>query len=312
VTAVRFGVWSALLAAGAVTTLRLITTLGLLSFASATADPVSGQVPSPAPYPVNGLERDLSERYGERAGTVLVRVDLGAADTTPPPEREGRWSMTILGSDGAVEGELVDIVKRCEYLCGVAGGETCHMEGLLAPRGPMEAIGTPLAAWPESVPVAGYRPIAGDTVAGDEVPLALPAPDSGPASPVWPPAEPYTPRYRLLPHDSAGVAAVLVSYVDDDRYTARATDCELRRFDALALLACTGIAVLLEGDRPLLVSFPDYNMPAAEPVARFDLEGQLHYLARLGLKAQTVYGVLWRDAAGWHALFRPRDYPLLC
>jgi hypothetical protein len=80
----------------------------------------------------------------------------------------------------------------------------------------------------------------------------------------------------------------------------------------LTELRCDGVALVLDGARPLLFSYPDYNLAAAEVVAAFESGGTTYYLVRQAIKAQTVFGLLFRDAAGWRALFRPRDYALLC
>ena len=53
-------------------------------------------------------------------------------------------------------------------------------------------------------------------------------------------------------------------------------------------------------------------MAAAEVVATFTLGKSTLYLVRLGLKAQTVFGLLYGGKDGWRGLFRPRDYALLC
>ncbi len=89
-------------------------------------------------------------------------------------------------------------------------------------------------------------------------------------------------------------------------------DCAIRRTDALASLTCRSLALLVDRGRPLLVSFPDYNLAAAEVVARFSSGGLTHYLIRLGLKAETLFGLLTDTPDGWRPLFRRRGYPALC
>ena len=56
----------------------------------------------------------------------------------------------------------------------------------------------------------------------------------------------------------------------------------------------------------------DYGEAAAEPLALFEHAGTTYAVVRLGLKAQSVIGLVVRDEGGWHGLFLPRDYPLLC
>ena len=47
-------------------------------------------------------------------------------------------------------------------------------------------------------------------------------------------------------------------------------------------------------------------------MARFGAGGLDYYLVRLGIKAQTVFGLLFQQGGAWQARFRPRDYALLC
>ena len=77
-------------------------------------------------------------------------------------------------------------------------------------------------------------------------------------------------------------------------------------------IACPSIALIAADGVPLLVSIPDYNQAIAVPIASFLHEGELHVLVRLGLKAQTIYGLLVRRDGKWVPLFRPAQRPLLC
>ena len=63
---------------------------------------------------------------------------------------------------------------------------------------------------------------------------------------------------------------------------------------------------------PLLFSYPDFNPAAAQVVATVGLGKTTLYLVRLGLKAQTAFGLLYETEDGWRGLIRPRDYALLC
>jgi hypothetical protein len=70
--------------------------------------------------------------------------------------------------------------------------------------------------------------------------------------------------------------------------------------------------MITQDGRPLLVSLADYNSSSAETAASFESNGTTYRVVRLGLKAQTVFGLLVRTESGWRALIRPRDYALLC
>ena len=80
----------------------------------------------------------------------------------------------------------------------------------------------------------------------------------------------------------------------------------------LTQLACHGIAVIAADGVPLLLSVPDYNDAIATPVARFTANGETHVLVRLGLKAQTIYGLLVKRGDKWVPLFRRAERALLC
>ena len=77
-------------------------------------------------------------------------------------------------------------------------------------------------------------------------------------------------------------------------------------------MQCDGIALIVGDAAPLLFSYPDYNLASAQVVATLGFGKSRLYLVRLGLKAQTAFGLLYRDKDGWRGLFRPRNYALLC
>ena len=89
-------------------------------------------------------------------------------------------------------------------------------------------------------------------------------------------------------------------------------DCTLGQTGGLTAVSCNSLALIVARDASLLLSYPDYNLAAAEVTARFTLGPAILYLVRLGLKAQTVFGLLYEEQGGWRGLFRPRDYALLC
>ena len=80
----------------------------------------------------------------------------------------------------------------------------------------------------------------------------------------------------------------------------------------LTVMQCQSLAFIAAKGVPLLISVPDYNEAAATPVASFTHDGALHVIVRLGLKAQTVYGLLVKRGDSWVPLFRKAERALMC
>jgi hypothetical protein len=285
------------------------------------AAPPAGEALLPAPYQVEGVVRYRNDvdagDDGLGLAPALVAVDLGAVEGTPQPRAEDFRDMTLLGTAGAAAATLQDIVKSCEFLCGDEA-EECHYLALLAPQGPpsagLETLGTPLAALPGHHEIAAFAPLAAEPL---PQPPAAPAFSEAFAAPVWSPYPEAQPAYRVTRWDpAAGALALELRYGADAPSRFETNDCTARGTGELTAVSCNALAFLAAGGRPLLVSFPDYNLAAAAPVARFEAAGpgaNIRYtLVRLGLKAQTVFGLLAATPAGWRARFRPRDYALLC
>ncbi len=53
-------------------------------------------------------------------------------------------------------------------------------------------------------------------------------------------------------------------------------------------------------------------LAAVQVVATVGLGKTTLCLVRLGLEAQTTFGLLYETEDGWRGLIRPRDYALLC
>ena len=266
----------------------------------------------PAPYQVDGVIRFKNDRHrlgpGLDLNPPIIVVDLGTAQG-PHPAAKKFARMTFLGSAGVGFGMLQDIQKHCDYLCGDSG-EECHYAGLFALEGPMEALGTPLAAIPGTQALTEYRALPARTV--DPAALSLGGQADFTAL-VWAPYGADGPMARIESWDGAGARLGLdLRWRSGEVFSGDGEQCTVGRVDALTQLNCNPVALLLDGSRPLLLSYPDYNIAAAEVVSTIELGSATLYLVRLGLKAQTVFGLLYRDAVDWRGLFRPRDHALLC
>lgn len=279
----------------------------------------------PAPYQIEGLVSFKNDQYRMDTGLglnpPLVAVDLGDAENAPHPGSDNFQIMTIVGTTGVATGKLAGIRKICDYLCGDEG-TTCHYVAYYSLDGsPREAnpgeilarIGTPLMAIPGEQALAGFRAVTPE--AGAAFPPALIGRDFAPLA--YTPHGKDGPETRITGWD-AGARKVAWEgrWSWGDTFTAEGRDCTLSQIGGLTAAQCNGIALLLGEAAPLLYSFPDYNSSSAEVVAVLEFELGLGkstlYAVRLGLKAQTVFGLLYRDKDGWRGLFRPRNYALLC
>lgn len=158
----------------------------------------------------------------------------------------------------------------------------------------------------------GVQPhhVAESGAAGD--PLAGLAPGDRAETLLWGPWDDGEARLRVTrwdPHDGAFAGEVRVAG-HTSPLTAEA--CESRPHDWLLEVDCGSFALLASGDRPLLLSWADCNLPKVEPLGRFTHDGARHYVVRFGAKAQDVVGLVSAKPAGWRARFRPRDWALIC
>ncbi len=268
--------------------------------------------PLPAPYQIDGLIRFKDDRHrlgeGLELNPPLIAVDLGtAAGSHPDAGKLAR--MTFLGSIGIGFGALRGIQKHCDYLCG-EDGEECHYVGLYALDGPLAALGAPLAAIPGVQALAGYRALSAQPLEPATLRLGAQA-DFVPLA--WAPYGADGPEARIGKWDGARARLDLdLRWRSGELFSGDGEQCAVARVEGLTQLSCNPVALILDGGRPLLLSYPDYNVAAAQVVAAVRLASSTLYLVRLGLKAQTVFGLLYRAEDGWRGLFRPRDYALLC
>ncbi len=269
----------------------------------------------PAPYQIDGLVRFKSDRYrlddGLGLNPPLVAVDLGDARKAPHPDSTRLQTMTFVGSAGIGFGKLTGIQKHCDYLCGDAG-EACHYVGLYALDDPIERIGTPLIAIPGAPALAGFQ-APPPAAAGAEavLPQALIGRDF--ADLAWAPYGKDGPALRIAAWDGENRRLELEArWKSGGKFQTTGRNCALRRIDEVTEVQCDGVALIVGDVAPLLLSYPDYNLASAQVVATLGLGKANLYLVRLGLKAQTAFGLLYRGEDGWRGLFRPRDYALLC
>ena len=270
--------------------------------------------PLEAPYQLDGMAVDLRDRGADPAAdlTFAFLFDLDPADA-PTLADVDRWTeTTVLTEAGPVRAGLLDIRKSCEFLCGVAPSmpveeeETCHYQAALVldPRADTGGANL-LAALPGAVAVTGFKPL-------EPAPLSPAQNRWSPEfhAPLWPEDAPE--RIRVDRWDpAAGRLAYSVKTADGEQ-TFDEQGCRATAAAGLVQIACPSIAILAADGVPLLLSWAEYNQPNAVPVASFLHDGEPHVLVRLGLKAQTIYGLLIRRGENWVPLFRPAKRPLLC
>jgi hypothetical protein len=294
----------------------LAAVLALCALVPAAATPgLAHEGLLPAPYQIDGLVCFKSDRFrlddGLGLNAPLVAVDLGDARKAPHPDSKRLATMTFVGSAGIGFGKLTGIQKHCDYLCGDAG-EECHYVGLYVLDDPVERIGTPLIAIPGAPALARFQaPLP--AAAGAEAVLPQPLIGRDFTDLAWAPYGKDGPELRIAAWDGENRGLELEGrWRSGDRFQAEGRNCALRRIDEVTEVQCDGVALIVGDAAPLLLSYPDYNLASAQVVATLGLGKATLYLVRLGLKAQTAFGLLYRDKDGWRGLFRPRDYALLC
>ena len=256
------------------------------------------QQPELIPYQVAGWLTSLED---EDEGRRFLLVDLG---TERPAALPPQW--TVVGSTGSSHATYYTFEKSCRFLCGDDESETCHYVAQLS----LEStdIGRPLLALPGALAVSDVRTAVG------EFDQPLPGPQwwgAEAAEPVWThrPAMVNPVRFSYRVGSGEDGQPVLLITGGSQRVSFPLLDCSSRLQGGFTEVRCREVALLAREGLPLLVSMADYNVPAAEIAAAVTLAGRPFHLIRLGLKAQTIYGLLGAEG---QALFRPRDYPSIC
>ena len=265
----------------------------------------------PAPYQINGALQPFDDGNASRRSPFSVLVDLGRARDRPPPDDRALPAMTVIGTEGFAALPYGEIHKHCSYLCGTSEGETCHYVGIYDPQ-PNASLGIPLAAIETSGKLYNF------SVLVDLSEVSSPAEYDPEASdsffrPRWDAHGTESVEYRISAWDPKRRGFTLETRWSETEPVAEdLSDCRVVAFGGLDFATCRSRSVILHQGRPLVVDFPDYNAPSARPIAAFDHQGIGYILFELGLKAQTVYGLLFESGQGWQARVRPRDYPSLC
>ena len=292
--------------------LLLLIFSGVISTASMTS--LRGaEALLPAPYQVEAVERSVPYSYteDESLGPPMITVDLGTAEGRTPPVREGLETMTFLGAGGSAVGQLYDISKHCDYLCGDEL-EECHYVARYSLPPDTPALEAPLAALPGTLELTDYHdPRQAEWI--DNFTLAYVWTATGFSPEAWRPSSQGATSHKLESwnEDSKDIA-FRTRFPDGNEFSAQAGSCRLRQGGDLNEVACNGLSLLFAEGTPLLLSYPDYNSPAARAVSSFTQGDRTYYLVLLGLKAQSVFGLLTKTLEGWIGHFQPRDYALLC
>jgi hypothetical protein len=258
-----------------------------------------------APYQVEAVTTELSQPGIQRGPNMLrfAVVDLDPMQAPTQVDME-RWSTaTVLTMYGTTRAHLVEFRRSCGLLCGVGQNETCHWQAVLQMEYPYDAAEV-VAALP------------GEVALGDpETPILRPT-NSVPAwskefhTVAWPTDD--TGGIRIDGWNASTRRLQFSVQAMGEEQSIDEPGCRARSWAGLTQIQCHGIAVVAADGVPLLVSVPDYNDAIAEPVAAFDHEGETYVLVRLGLQAQTVYGLLVKRGEKWVPLFRKAERALMC
>ena len=281
--------------------------LTILLAASAAAGEIE------APYQLDAMTFDLRDRGADPAAdaTFAVLFDLDPMQA-PTQGDVDRWSeATVLTEAGPVRAGLLEIRKSCAFLCGIdpqmaaEERETCHYQAAVALHRKADTGGANfLAAFPGRIEITDFAMLT---------PTPLRSPPSWSRefhAPAWPADEAgriridgWNPNTKRLQYS---VQAMGEEHSFDEQ------GCSASTAAGLTAIACRSLAVVAAEGVPLLLSVPDYNQAIAVPVASFTQDGATHVLVRLGLKAQTIYGLLVKRGDTWVPLFRPAERALLC
>ncbi|MFP2906176.1 hypothetical protein ACLESD_14145 [Pyxidicoccus sp. 3LFB2] len=278
--------------------MRNILVLGL-TLASLAASAAEGW---PAPYALEDQKgRTFRVIFGEKA-PAGVKSRLGV--------------MTLLGKKGTATARFQRLERVCADPCE---GErpACHSVGVYTQEPGTGDVGEGLAALPGrlqgklSLPppaVPEPSPIAKQWISKD---FQVPVDERTPPAPV---VEGMLPQaFRWVPR-ADGSAGLDARHGGGPAFTAQFSlaDCRQERQPPFTRLLCPTASLLYAEQRLLFASFDDYSAPTTEWLATFQTGEQELYLVRVGLKAHSVPGLLFREGDRWRLLLRPANYPLLC
>ena len=273
--------------------------LALLLATAATATELQ------APYQPEAASIDLTQRRHDWTAIIprLLTVDLDPVPA-PTPADVDRWSTaTVVTQYGVVRASLVEIRKTCQFLCGVDQDETCHTQAVLQLEDGSDGSDV-LAVFPREVEIANLQMLA---------PMLLHvAPAWSPEfrAQAWPADE--TGRIRIEGWNPSTKRLQFSAQAMGEEQSFDEPACRASTAAGLTAIQCQSLALLAADGVPLLVSAPDYADAVAMPVASFEHDGALHVVVRLGVQAQTIYGLLVKRGDTWVPLFRKAERALLC
>ena len=258
-----------------------------------------------APYQPEAASIDLSQRRYDWTAIIprLLTVDLDPV-AAPTQADVDRWSTaTVVSQYGYVRASLIAIRKSCQFLCGVDRDETCHTQAVLQLEDGSDGSDV-LAVFPGEVEIANLQMLA-------PTPLHV-APAWSPEfrAQAWPADE--TGRIRIDGWNPSTKRLQFSAQAMGEEQSFDEPACRASTAAGLTAIQCQSLALLAADGVPLLVSAPDYADAVAMPVASFEHDGALHVVVRLGVQAQTIYGLLVKRGDTWVPLFRKAERALFC
>lgn len=270
-----------------------------------------------APYQILGTAAMTGDTYVSEddiySDDKLLLIDFGAQQ---PEEKSIPQTMTIIGTKGQMQAHFLKIEKKCSYLCGISEGESCHYEAIYAQ--PLDAdIGTPVTAFAGDIGAKDFTPVWEKRKVVDTIyvlPKKLP---SKSFSLVHSPYDGYDVKIRIKSQDNVAQKVVLdlenTVIFGNKGHSIEAAECLGHTFTKnIDGLTCGSVSLLFGDGKPLLMSEPDYNAAMLRVLSSFVSGGQTYYLVRIGLKAESPVGLLFKTKDGWHFNVRKRDYPSMC
>ena len=265
--------------------------------------PLAGHTMTPekAPYQiVNATVKD---------GILEVTVDAGAEGNVPE-----RVTMLISRGAGYVHASLVAKQRACVWLCGQDSGkpQTCHYEATYRAKvaGP---VGEVVAMLPYLTRIYKHEMIE-KLQHPSRMPLHL---QNHVGKTVFEPMYPNDLAFRLQGWDFDTDSLIFdyrAKQFSGPYQEAMIPECAIYGQDRFLNMACgENVSLMFDDQNLLFVSFADYGIAETKILMGFDMNGQRHYLVRLGLKAEAVVGLMEPDGkGGWIVRLRPSDYPLIC
>lgn len=240
------------------------------------------------------------------------RVILGAQ---APEGAESRLGvMTLVGKQGLATARLQRVESVCVNLCE-SERPTCHTVGVYTQEAGTGDVGEGLAALPGRLqgqlraPVPTIREKAPTAKQWAAKEFQVPVEERTEARSEEIPPMAYRWSVRS---DTSAVLEERQGGADFFAPPIQLEQCLQERQPPFTRLVCPAASLLYAKQQLLFASFADYGNATTELLATLQVRGQELHLVRVGLKAQAVPGLLFRDGSRWRLLLRPADYALLC